>query len=147
MDIENVINEIVDSGNVEHMHNLSDILEDTLEIIQEYDEECYKKYEMELYKMAYGTKLSRELAEEIVHKMKPYGERWNIDETNNMQNQYELNNIRPIDFYVVINSAFNDYRDLFGDETNKYIEYTVRFIEDEDAKPDKVFLYFTTIPD
>lgn len=147
MDIENVINEIVDSGNVEHMHNLSDILEDTLEIIQEYDEECYKKYEMELYKMAYGTKLSRELAEEIVHKMKPYGERWSIEEVNNMQQQNGLSNFRTIDFYVVMNSSFNDYRDLFGDDIDKYIKFTISFIQDEDAKPDKVFLYFTTIPD
>jgi hypothetical protein len=48
--------------------------------------------------------------------------------------------------YRVINSAYNDFRDLFGDDIEKYIKYTMNFIQDEDAKPDKVFIYYTEIP-
>ena len=147
MEIENIINEIINNGNVEYMHNLSEILEDTLEIIEEYDEECYKKYEMELYKMAYGTTLSKTMAEEIVHKMKPYGMRWSLEETKKMQEQMMIDNVRPIDFFVVINSAYNDYKNIFDENVDMYVKFTIDFIEDEDAKDDKVFNYFTTIPE
>ena len=120
------------------------MLEDTMEIIKEYDPDCYKEYEMKLYKMAYGMKLNKEMAEEIVSKMMPYRMRWSMEETKRMQQEYGVENIDYIDFFVVINSAFNDYRDLFGDNIENYVKYTVDFIQDEDAKQDKVFRYFTT---
>lgn len=146
MDIEEIIQKIVDNGKVEDMETLSDILEDTMEEIEKYDKDCFDKYVMELYKMAYGNTLNKQMAEQIVHKMKPYGEKWNIQETQRMQEQYGINNVRNTDFYVVINSAYNDYKSLFEDDIEKYIRFTMRFIQDEDAKPDKVFTYFTTIP-
>lgn len=147
MDLEEIIQRIIDNGNVEDMHKLSDMLEDTLEFIQEYDEECYKKYEMALYKMAYGNVLNRTMAEEIVSKMKPAGMRWTMQETEEIQNRYGLNNIRSTDFYVVLNSAYNDYRDIFGEDIDSYIKFALDFINDEDAKSDKIFLYYTLIPD
>ena len=93
MDIEDVIQKIVDNGSVEDMHKLSDILEDSLEMLEKYDKECYKKYEMDLYKMAYGSVLSEKMAQEIVSKMRPYRMRWSIEETQEIQNQFGLDNI------------------------------------------------------
>lgn len=145
MDIEEIIQTIVDNGKIEDMHTLSDILEDVLEEIEKYDKECYDKYVMELYKMAYGNVLNRQMAEEIVSKMRPFGKRWDIEETQQIQNQYGLNNIRSVDFFVVMNSSFNDFRNIFEDDIEKYIKFSVDFIQDEDAKPDKIFLYYTTI--
>lgn len=72
MDIEEYIEKIVDNGNLEDMQTLSELLEDTLEIIKDYDKECYKEFEMKLYKMVYGSHLNKSMAEEIVHKMRPY---------------------------------------------------------------------------
>lgn len=146
MEIEDYIEKIVDNGRVEDMKELSDMLEDTMEIINKYDEQCYKEMEMKLYKMAYGNVLSRKMAEEIVHKMRPSGMRWTLDETRNLQRQYGVDNINDVDFFIVMNSAFNDYRDLFQDNVEDYMKFTIDFIEDEDAKQDKVFLYYTTIP-
>jgi hypothetical protein len=146
MEIEDYIEKIVDNGRVEDMKELSDMLEDTMEIINKYDEQCYKEMEMKLYKMAYGNVLSKKMAEEIVHKMKPSGMRWTFEETKDLQRQYGVDNINSVDFFVVINSAFNDYRDLFQDNVEDYMKFTIDFIEDEDAKQDKVFLYYTTIP-
>ena len=100
---------------------------------------------MELYKMAYGETLSREMAEHIVKKMRPYGIKWDLEQTRQIQEQYGIDNIRAIDFYVVLNSAFNDYNNLFGDDIERYIKFTIDFINDEDAKQGKVFKYFTTI--
>ena len=145
MDIEEIIQTIVDNGRIEDMNTLSDILEDVLEEIEKYDKECYDKYVMELYKMAYGNVLNRQMAEEIVSKMRPYGKRWDIEETQQIQNQYGLNNIRSVDFFIVMNSSFNDFRNIFEDDIEKYIKFSVDFIQDEDAKPDKIFLYYTTI--
>ena len=124
------------------MHTLSDILEETMEINKQYDERCYREYAIELYKMAYGNHLNREVAEEIVQAMRPEGMRWSYDETRNLQNQRGLNNIPEADFFTVINSAYNDYKNLFGEDLESYIRFTVDFIEDEDAKPQKVINYF-----
>ena len=146
MEIEDYIEKIVNNGKIEDMEELSDMLEDTMEIIQKYDEQCYKEMEMKLYKMAYGNVLSRKMAEEIVHKMKPTGMRWSFEETRDLQRQYGVDNINSVDFFIVMNSAFNDYRDLFQDNVEDYMKFTIDFIEDEDAKQDKVFLYYTMIP-
>ena len=145
MEIEDYIEKIVDNGRVEDMKELSDILEDTMEIIQRYDEQCYKEMEMKLYKMAYGNVLSRKMAEEIVHKMRPSGMRWSYEETKDLQRQYGVDNINSVDFFIVMNSAYNDYRDLFQDNIEDYMKFTIDFIEDEDAKQDKIFLYYTMI--
>lgn len=72
MDIEEYIEKIVDNGKIEDMQELSDMLEDTMEIIKDYDKECYKDFEMKLYKMAYGSHLNKSMAQDIVNKMRPY---------------------------------------------------------------------------
>ena len=152
MDIEEIIQKIVDNGSIEDMHKLSDILEDSLEMLEKYDEECYKKYEMDLYKMAYGSILSEEMAKEIVSNMKPYRMRWSMEETSQIQDQYGLDNIRPIDFFVVLNSKFNDNKDTVEkfaknpeEELEMYVCLAKDFIMDKDAKKDKVFIYYTEV--
>lgn len=152
MDIEDYIERIIDNGNVEDMHKLSEILEDVMELVQEYDTETYKKYEMCLYKMAYGSVLNREMAEEIVSKMRPYRMKWDLEETKRLQQQYGVDNINPIDFFVVLNSKYNDDKDTVerfaksqDEELEMYISLARDFIMDEDAKKDKVFIYYTTI--
>lgn len=77
MDIEEYIERIVDNGKIEDMETLSDMLEDTMEIIKDYDEKCYKEFEIKLYKMAYGSHLNKTMAQDIVHKMRPY--RWTME--------------------------------------------------------------------
>ncbi len=142
MDIEEYIERIVDNGKIEDMEELSDMLEDTMKIIKDYDEKCYKEFEMKLYKMAYGSHLNKSMAEEIVHKMRPYGMRWNMEETESLQRQRGIEDIPKADFFVVINSAYNDYKDIFGEDLEGYIRFTIDFIKDEDAKEGKVFKYF-----
>jgi hypothetical protein len=142
LDIEEYIERIVDNGKIEDMEELSDMLEDTMEIIKNYDEKCYKEFEMKLYKMAYGNHLNKSMAQDIVNKMRPYGMRWNIEETESLQRQRGIEDIPKADFFVVINSAYNDYKDIFGEDLEGYIRFTIDFIKDEDAKEGKVFKYF-----
>lgn len=146
MDIEEIIRVIADTGNIEDMRTLSDILEELMKIIQKYDTDCYNKYAMELYTMAYGETLSPEMAEKIVRSMKPYGEKWNMQETKSIQDRYGFSDLRTPDVYVVMNSAYNDYKNIFEEDTEKYVKFTIDFIEDEDAGEGKVFKYFTIIP-
>jgi hypothetical protein len=147
MDIDNIIQKIIDNGKIEDMRELSNMLQEGMQIIKNYDEDCYKKFEIKLYKMAYGNVLSPEMAEKIVAKMRPYGKRWSLEETRQIQQQRGINNISPINFFVVLNSAYNDYNDIFRDNLEDYIRFAIDFIQDEDAKNGKVFLYFTTIPE
>lgn len=137
---------IVDDGDRMEMEELSDMLQEVIEIVFNYNEEKGKEYELKLYRMAWGDVLSKQMAEEIISKMQPYHMRWSLEETRNIQNDYDLDNIRDIDFWVVMNSAYNDYRDLFNDNIDMYVRYSRDFILDEDAKNNKVFKYFTTIP-
>ena len=146
MDIEEYIEKIVDNGKIEDMETLSDLLEDTMEIIKDYDEKCYKDFEMKLYEMAYGNHLNKSMAQDIVNKMRPYGQRWSYEESRNLQEQRGIKDIDPIEFFVVMNSAYNDYKDLFNEDLESYMRFTIDFIKDEDAKQDKVFIYYTEIP-
>ena len=95
--------------------------------------------------MAYGNTLSKEMAESIVDNMKPYGKKWSLNETMDMQERYGLDRIKSNDFFVVMNSAYNDYNDIFGEDIDMYLKFTEDFINDEDAVDGKVFIYFTTI--
>ena len=142
IDLEEMIEKIIDNGKLEDMQTLSELLEDTMEIIKDYDEKCYKEFEMKLYKMAYGNHLNTSMAQDIVNKMRPYGMRWNIEETESLQRQRGIEDIPKADFFVVINSAYNDYKDIFGEDLEGYIRFTIDFIKDEDAKEGKVFKYF-----
>lgn len=145
-ELEEMIRKIVDDGDREEMEELSDILVDVSTMVYDYDEKKGEKIYMKIYRMAYGNILSKNMAKEIISKMRPYGMRWNLEETREVQQQYGLDYIRDIDFWIVMNQAFNDYKDIFNDNIDLYVKYTKDFIEDEDAKEGKVFLYFTTIP-
>ena len=146
MKIKEYLIRIISNGRKEDMEKLGDILDEAIYKVKECDEEWYEEKCMKLYTMAYGKVINEEMAKEIVDNMKPSGEHWDIEQTRQVQIQNGLNNIRDVDFYLVFNMAYNDYYDIFEDNTEMYIKYAKKFILDEDAKDDKVFLYFTTIP-
>lgn len=142
MEIEKYIRKIVNDGDRREMEELSAILVEVVDIIKKYDEDCYDEYKKKLYKMAYGNQINEEVAEDIVREMKPVGQRWSINETEQMQRDYGMDNIDPVSFFLTINMAFNDYRDVFGDNLDTYIRFSKAFICDEDAKPNKILNYF-----
>ena len=45
-----------------------------------------------------------------------------------------------------MNSAYNDYSDIFKDNIDMYAKYSRDFICDEDAVDEKVYYYFSMIP-
>ena len=89
------------------MYILSDILLDALEIMKETDEQNYEVYSTKLYKMAYGNNLTKELAEEIVSKMRPYGEKWTM-----VSSLYDMS--QDSKTYVLTVGYENTFDILFG---------------------------------
>ena len=147
MDIEEYIEKIVDNGKIEDMETLSDLLEDTLEIIKDYDKDCYKEMEMKLYTMAYGKKLTDNMKREWVKKMRPMS-KWTEEEVKNIVNQYGFE-VPYMSAFVILNMLYSDMKSAFGDGNDeeslkRYLRGTSDWYFDEDAKVDgeeKLFDY------
>jgi hypothetical protein len=143
--MEEYIDKIIEKGNKEDMEELSAIL---IKVVDNLDDEKKEKVKKKLYEMAYGKVLTKEMAEEVVHNMKPYGEFWDIDATTEVKKQYGINNITDVDFYVVMNMIYNDDKetiDRFVVEEHKldmYVGLAKDFVLDVDGKKDKVYDYF-----
>lgn len=136
MDIEEIIQVIVDNGKIEDMHELSDILEDTIEIIKDYDNECYKEFEMKLYEMAYGKKLTDDMKREWVKKMRPMP-KWSEEEVQEIYSKYVIE-MPFYSFFVIINMMYSDMGKILGTENDnetliKYIEASQNWYFDEDT--------------
>lgn len=146
MKIKEMLETIIDKGKTEDMYKLNEMLDNLICDLKQDNPELYQEYKDELYEMAYGCVLNQELAEEIVRNMKPYGMKWTMEQTNEVKQDYGIgDSIRKIDFFVVMNSAYNDFHNLFDEDISKYVEYTKSFIKDEDAVENKVYKYFTKI--
>lgn len=147
MDIEEYIERIVDNGNLEDMQTLSELLEDTLEIIKDYDKECYKDFEMKLYEMAYGKVLTDEMKRKWVKEMRPMS-KWTEEEVKNIVSQYGFE-VPYMSAFVILNMLYSDMKSAFGDGNDeeslkRYLRGTNDWYFDEDAKVDgeeKLFNY------
>lgn len=131
---------IVKNGKQEDMDCLGDILVDLLYEVKESNYPEFKRYKMKIKGMAYEYKLDPELAKEIVEDMKPLGEYWNM---NTIESVIAGDNHRLCDMYVVMNSLVNDYKDIINpEEVETYIKMAHAWLDDIDAKPNKVWKYF-----
>lgn len=147
MKIRDYINKIVINGKQDDMEELSNMLDDLICDLKEEKPKLYKKYKDELYEIANGKVLTEEMAHEIVENMKPLGEYWDINTIKQIKSSAGLT-YNDYDFYTVMNSLVNDYGEIIDKEDIEiYVKMAKAFIEDEDATKDKVFVYFTTIPD
>ena len=140
------IEKIISSKNSEAMEKLKCITIEILDCIKEKDPDKYEEIEKCLYEICEGKILNFEKAEKIIQNMKPYGMKWTLDQTDNLIKEKGINNIRPVDFWIVMNSAYNDYHNIFEEDIDMYVKYSKEFISDEDAVDCKVYEYFTTIP-
>lgn len=143
MEIKHYVDKIMTSDNQEKKEELIDMISS---IIDCWEDEDKKELENQLYEIAEGKVLNEEKARNLIDAMRPNGMKWSLDETTNVKNQFGYDDIRPVDFWIVMNSAYNDYYDLFKDNVEYYAKYAHGFIKDEDAVDDKVYYYFTMIP-
>ena len=127
-----------------HREKIEDIIDMLMCEIKDKEERLYNHIEMELYELAYGKKISEEMAEHWVQKMKPNGKHWNMDETSNAM--YSLGyNLDPIDFFVVSNMIYNDYYNLVKENEELALKMAEDWLKDTDAKDDKLYNYWKYI--
>lgn len=125
---------------------IADLLAMMLDKAKEEHPEFYEHIEDQLYELLYGKVLNCDRAEKIIMNMRPYRMHWSKEEVEHVLEEHGIT-LPIIDAWLVMNMAYNDYHKLFGDDLEMYLEYTKEFIEDEDAKPGKVYTYFTQIPE
>ena len=140
------IDRIINSNDPKKMKELENVMIDTITYLKTLDPEEYEDIECELYEISEGKVLNEEKAKCIIENMKPYGMKWQLSETEQIRKENGLTNIRPVDFWIVMNSAYNDYKELFDDNLDMYVKFAKLFIMDKDGKDDKVYLYFMSIP-
>ena len=143
MDCKKYITKILNSGDMNKVEEMSEYIEYIIDMVGDRELE---KVEQKLYEIAEGKMLNEDMAKEIIDKMKPYGMKWSLTDTEGVRNSYGYSDIRPVDFWIVMNSAYNDYHDLFEENVEWYAKFSKDFIIDPDAIDEKVYCYFIKIP-
>lgn len=142
MEIKKYLSKIMSSDDEDKKDKLTHWM---YEILEHMDKDL-DTAEIELYEICEGRVINEERARYLIENMKPYGMKWTLEDTEGVRKQYGYEDIRPVDFWIVMNSAYNDYNDLFNDNIEYYAKFSKDFIKDEDAKEDKVYYYFSMIP-
>ena len=142
--IRKYIEKIGENRNVKDMEKLGDMLSEIIYETKESHPKIYKEYKMELYEIAYGKKISEEMADKWVKEMQPAGLHWTIDETTSAMQSLGYN-FDKIDFYVVANMMYNDYFDLVRDNEELALKLAKDWLDDEDAKDSKLYCYWKYI--
>lgn len=144
MKIKSYIDKIVENGKQEDMDKLSDILVEIIYKMKEPHHDKYECYKNLLYEMAEGKVVNEEMANEWVEDMQPVGEHWTMEDTTNAMNSLAYKD-RNIDFYVVANMIYNDYYDLVKDNEELTLKMAHSWLNDADAKEDKLYCYWKHI--
>lgn len=134
-----------------HHEGMEDMIEEFFEHMKEKDMHKYWKMYFKLHEAMYGCKLTEDMAEEWVHSMKPYGEHWTKEQTDEVSKRLSAP-VDLIDFYAGMNMVYNDYykaiedNDMTEEEKLKaYMKLAYYFIEDEDFGDNKMYEYYKTI--
>lgn len=111
-----------------------DTMKSWLQILEPYfsklDPKDYQRLYDEIYETIYGEVLSDEKAKRLVCDMKPYGEHWTMEQVEQAISNREW---KLSTRYYTLNMMYNDYHKLFQEDTNKYVELALMWLEDEDS--------------
>lgn len=144
MKIKEMLEVIIDKGKTEDMYRLNDMLDELICDLKNKDPKMYKEYKMRLYTLAYGNIILPEKAEEWVKAMKPRGEHWTMEQTNDAMKRMNFN-CDKVDFYIAANMMMNDYFNVVKDDEELALKMAYDFIKDEDSVEDKLFQYWLHI--
>ena len=145
MDTKEYVHKIITSADEKRFSEFAEYVDCLIKKIDKKDEEEMERW---LYEISEGKVLNENKAHELIKNMKPYGEKWSLADTEGVRTSYgeAYSDIRPVDFWIVMNSAYNDYNDLFNDNIEYYAKFSKDFIKDTDAVEDKIYYYFSMIP-
>ena len=136
--------EHIDYTKPEHKEKMNELFIELLDDAMEYDKDMYDYAKCEIYELAYGKKISEEMADEWVHSMKPIALHWTLEETTNAMKSLGYN-CDPIDYYVVANMMYNDYYDLVKEDEELALKLAYEWLDDKDAVSDKLYEYWKYI--
>lgn len=109
------------------------VMKQWLGIIDEYSKKLptdyYCMFYDDIYETIYGEVLSEEKAQTLVKAMKPYGEVWTLSEVDDVLG----GNCKKSTKYYVMNMLYNDYYNMFKDDTDKYLEMAKLWLNDVDS--------------
>jgi len=97
--------------------------------------------------------LTRETAEEWAQRMEnedgSRGPHWNMDQTKQVQTQRGID-CDPLEFWLAMNMMYSDYCKVFkkhgvGDKVDFYAEMAKAFLDDKDARKDKLARYYECV--
>lgn len=143
-EVREYLTKIIEEGNKEDMLKLEEKFYDAMGYLETHEDGLYCKIKCELYKIAYGEKITLNLANKWVSEMRPLA-KWTKAETDNILKTKGLD-VDDIDFYITMNMMYSDYKNVLGeDDVNKYVEMALDFLHDEDAGEHKLFHYYFNV--
>jgi hypothetical protein len=142
MEVKEIVKNINDSNDAKKNSMVGALVEKLMCEVKETDKKKYQEFKSELYEAAYGQKLNEELASDWIMSMKPYGLKWNLEQTTNVLKEKNMSDISKIDFWAMMNAMYNDYFSIFEDDVEKYFQLAKEFIKDEDGAKNKVYFYW-----
>lgn len=136
--------EHIDYTKPEHKEKMNELFIELLDDSMEYDKDMYDYAKCEIYELAYGKKISEEMADEWVNNLNPSG-KWSIDEISNVVKSYNLG-IPIIDAYIIMNMLYSDSSNVYGDGNSEeslemYIDGTKDWYFDKDSYDGSEKLY------
>lgn len=144
MEIRYYIRLLGETKDANKMNKLGDMLAELICGMKDSHPQEYFEYKMTLYEMLNGQKLTEEKAGEWIRSMRPFGMHWSLEQTNEVHKEHKLE-IDKIDFWAMMNAMYNDYHSIFQDNTDTYAQLAKDFICDEDAEPNKTYVYWKNI--
>ena len=140
-----LLEEMKKSKSVDNLLTLIDVVDMSLDTMKESNPDFYEHLESLLYESVYGKVISEEMAEKWVSSMSPYHMHWTKEQTDSVMKQYAPS-LKPIDWFVVLNMMYNDYRNVLDtDEVDTYAKLAKGWLMDSDAKESKLYCYYKNI--
>mgnify|MGYP003445903037 CR=1 FL=1 len=108
-----------------------------LKYLSMLDDKKYNRLLHEVFFIVHDGHFTCELAKHAVSKMinvnGTVGETVSMEEAENLIKQLKLS-VDKFDFFFALNMAYSDYSKVFGSNTSLYVNWTIAYLMDPDAK-------------
>ena len=143
MDLREISDAVYAGKSVEKKQAIDLVYYEMADFLKDNFPEKYRDYVKKAEQVAY--QIEPEEAVRIVQGMIPYGQRWSREDIAEYLRGKGIND-HVTEYYLVMNMMVNDYsrtaKIIGQDDADFYFNLAYDFINDEDAKPDKIAKYF-----
>lgn len=143
MNMKEISEAIYNSDDKAKKNELDKVYYKMTDYLKEHDRSGYQNFKEKAEDILY--QIDEQQARRIVDSMRPYGQRWNLEEIDAYLKKKDIND-KSICYYLAMNMAYNDYSRTAKlhkvDEPEFYFNMAYDFINDQDGKRHKVYKYF-----